>query len=138
MAPQRDDARPHEAPYLSVHAVNVYVHSQEKSLRFYLDQLGFILAFDTRVQSGRRWVAVAPPDGSTVLSLMEPYPESKEYQLIGRSTGIVFVTEDVLAKYHEWRERGVRFLNVPRLRRVRFDLKSAPTSPAPDEPVWGG
>ena len=38
-------------------------------LRFYLDQLGFVLAFDARLQSGERWVAVASPDGTAVLTL---------------------------------------------------------------------
>ena len=42
-------------PYLRLHAVNVYVRNQERSLRFYLDQLGFDLAFDGRLQSGERW-----------------------------------------------------------------------------------
>ncbi len=73
-------------PYLRLHAVNVYVRNQERSLRFYLDQLGFDLAFDGRLPSGDRWVAVAPSDGGAVLSLIAPAPTSKEYKLIGRAT----------------------------------------------------
>src|SRR6202790_2583709 len=95
--------------YLRMHCVNVYVRDQERSLRFYLDQLGFHLAFDTRLQTGERWVAVAPPDGSAVLTLVAPEPDSKEHKLIGRATGIVLVTEDVITKYEEWRRRGVQF-----------------------------
>src|SRR5579884_2612740 len=41
--------------YLSLHAVNIYVRDQERSVRFYVDQLGFDLAFDARLQSGERW-----------------------------------------------------------------------------------
>jgi hypothetical protein len=33
-------------PFLRVHAVNVYVRDQERSLRSYLNKLGFQLAFD--------------------------------------------------------------------------------------------
>lgn len=112
-------------------------------MRFYVDQLGFDLAFDARVQSGDRWVAVAPPDGTAVLALVAPAPDSKEYKLIGRSTGIIFVTENVIAKYEEWRRRGVRFSFTPRLRRFRFENKAA-SAPSPehsiiqDDPVWGG
>src|SRR6201997_5675946 len=87
--------------YLRVHAVNIFVRDQDRSLRFYLDQLGFHLAFDTRLQSGQRWVAVAPPDGSAVLALIAPEPDSKEYKLIGRNTQVVFVTENVAAKFRE-------------------------------------
>jgi hypothetical protein len=59
------------------------------------------IAFDAQLQSGDRWVAVAPPDGSAVLALVAPKPDAKEYKLIGRTTGVVFVTEDLLGKYQE-------------------------------------
>jgi hypothetical protein len=51
---------------------------------------------------------VAPPDGSAVLSLIAPGPSSPEHKLIGRSTQVVFVTDDVLGKFREWNKRGVR------------------------------
>jgi phosphoserine phosphatase RsbU/P len=49
-------------PFLRMHAVSVYVRDQERSLRFYLDRLGFQVAFDARVESGQRLLAVAPPE----------------------------------------------------------------------------
>jgi len=128
-------------PYLCIHAINVFVRDQDRSLRFYVDQLGFNVAFDAKLQSGQRWVAVSPPDGSTVLALCVPRPSSKEFKLIGRSTGVVFVTENVLAKFHEWRRRGVQFLNTPRLRRVRIAPRGRtpmPESLLDDAPPWGG
>jgi serine phosphatase RsbU (regulator of sigma subunit)/catechol 2,3-dioxygenase-like lactoylglutathione lyase family enzyme len=131
--------------YLRVHAVNIFVHDTDRSLRFYLDQLGFSLSFDVCLQSGQRWVAVAPPDGTAILHLVAPDPESEEYKLIGRPTGVVFVTEDVAAKYKEWRQRGVRFLHTPRLRRIKYQPQApdGPSSAAPpllgkETPVWGG
>jgi len=120
---------------LSIHAINIFVRDQDLSLRFYVDQLGFDLAFDAELQSGGRWVAVSPPDGSAVLALVTPEPDSKEFALIGRSTQVVFVTEDVIAKYHEWRLRGVRFQHTPRLRRVKYERPGASETPSP---VWGG
>jgi len=126
-------------PFLGIHAVNVFVRDQDRSLRFYVDQLGFNLAFDAKLQSGDRWVAVAPPDGTAVLTLIAPPPESKQYKLIGRATGIVFVTEDVIAKFEEWRKRGVRFLFTPRLRRVKYESQTFPSiAPETHPPVWGG
>ena len=119
--------------------MNIFVRDQDRSLRFYLDQLGFTLAFDARLQSGERWVAVTPPDGSAVLALVAPKPESKEYQLIGRATQVVFVTENVIAKYDEWRRRGVRFRHTPRLRRVKYERPGTAESEAAEETsVWGG
>ena len=136
--------------YLRIHAVNVYVRDQDRSLRFYVDQLGFDLAFDARLQSGERWVAVSPPDGTAVLALIAPDPDSAQYKLIGRATHVVFVTEDVTAKFREWSKRGVRFRHTPRLRRVKYERAAATTAesattsttaalmPAEQPPVWGG
>ncbi len=126
-------------PFLRVHAVNVYVRDQERSLRFYLDKLGFQLAFDARVESGERLVAVSPPDGTAVLTLIQPDEHSPQYRLIGRATQVVFVTENLPATYHEWRSRGVRFRGTPRLRRVEYEPGGASSLP-PEErtTAWGG
>ena len=62
-------------PYLSLHFVMVFVRDQERSLRFYLDQLGFRLIVDQRV-GGFRWVEVAPPDGSANLALVQAQADS--------------------------------------------------------------
>src|SRR5579864_8297691 len=100
-------------PYLRLSTVTVFVRDQERALRFYLDQLGFTVAYDARSASGTGWLAVAPPDGTAVVALVAPTPGSEEYKLIGRSTEIVFLTENVSAKYDEWRSRGVHFLHAP-------------------------
>jgi serine phosphatase RsbU (regulator of sigma subunit)/catechol 2,3-dioxygenase-like lactoylglutathione lyase family enzyme len=126
-------------PYLRVDAVNVYVRDLNRSLEFYLKKLGFNLALDTRLQSGYRLVAVAPPDGTTVLRLIAPDPESEEYQLIGRATPIVFLTEDVVAKFGEWSKRGVHFRYTPRLRRIKRDqIQRDQREPGEQAPIWGG
>jgi serine phosphatase RsbU (regulator of sigma subunit)/predicted enzyme related to lactoylglutathione lyase len=131
-------------PHLRIHCVNVFVRDLDRSLRFYLDQLGFHLAFDARLQSGDRWVAVAPPDGASVLSLIVPKPNTPEYKLIGRSTHVVFVTEDVAAKFREWSQRGVKFAQPPRLKRIKYDATRSQTSSdsslllGKQSNVWGG
>jgi serine phosphatase RsbU (regulator of sigma subunit)/catechol 2,3-dioxygenase-like lactoylglutathione lyase family enzyme len=145
-----------QSPHLRLHCVNVFVRDQDRSLRFFVDQLGFNVAFDTRVQSGERWVGVAPPDGAAILSLIAPKPKSEQYKLIGRATQVVFVTEDVTAKFQEWSKRGVRFQTAPRLKRVRYQFQPAQTTAAAvgqsaepastrtsmllgeETPIWGG
>lgn len=131
--------------YLGLYAVNVFVRDQDRSLRFFVDQLGFNLAFDVRLQSGQRWVGVAPPHGSAVLTLIAPEPDSDEYKLIGQPTSVAFVSEDVVATYSQWRRRGVRFRHVPKLRRVKYQqqvVDGAAGAPAlllgKQAPVWGG
>ena len=101
--------------YVRLGTATVFVRDQDRSLQFYVDQLGFGLALDKRLPSGDRWLTVEPPDGTAMLSLVSPKPDSEEYNLIGRSTHIVFLTENVLTKFEEWRGRGVHFLNSPGL-----------------------
>jgi phosphoserine phosphatase RsbU/P len=102
-----------QGPYLRLLCVNIFVRDQERSLRFYVDQLGFGVVVDENYESGSRWVAVAPPDGNTVLALVKPKRNSEEFKLIGRSRHAVLVTEDVMAKFEEWQKRGVRFHHPP-------------------------
>lgn len=131
--------------YLGIQAVDVFVRDVENSMKFYVEQLGFSVVSDVILQSGRRRVGVAPPDGTAVLNLMAPDAESEEFKLIGRPTQIVFVTEDVAAKYSEWIKRGVRFRHTPRLRRIKYRQQAAarhaggPQQPLGEQPpVWGG
>jgi len=132
-------------PYLRLQSVTIYVRDLEQSLSFYLDQLGFQLIFDARVQPGRRFVTVAPPDGTANLTLVAPEPGSEQYKLIGQPMPITFVTEDVIAKYREWSKRGVRFQFAPRLKRLKYEVRvraaNSADSSAPSRehaPIWGG
>jgi phosphoserine phosphatase RsbU/P len=109
-----------QAPYLRLFFSTVFVRDQDRSLKFFSDQLGFNLVVDNRFEGGGRWIAVAPPDGSSILALVTPEPGSKEYELIGQARQIVFITDDVEAVYEDWSKRGVRFLHPPQT------------------PLWGG
>jgi serine phosphatase RsbU (regulator of sigma subunit) len=130
------------APFLSLHSVRVFVRDVDRSLRFYLDLLGFRLVIDTRLQSGERWVAVSPPDGTAILALVAPSPRSAEHRLIGRATHVVLITADVAARFQEWSRKGVRFASAPRLRRIKYEpgttAPSAPRLLGAETPVWGG
>ena len=132
-------------PYLRLQSVTIYVRDLDLSLNFYRDQLGFQLIFDARIQPGRRWVTVAPPDGTANLTLVAPEPGSEQYKLIGRPTQGTLVTEDVLVKFREWSKRGVRFQFTPRLKRLKYEVRvSTPHSADPSAPsrehapIWGG
>ncbi len=107
-------------PYLRLYFVTIFVRDQDLSLRFYVDQLGFTLHADHRLENGDRWVAVAPPDGTAMLALMAPAPNSPAQSLIGKSVQVVLITDDVQAEYEDWSRRGVRFRD------------------APQRPLWGG
>lgn len=137
----RDDQK---QTYLRLHSVDVFIRDYERSVGFYVDQLGFELAFDAHLQSGQRCVGVAPHDGTAVLNLIRPEPHSPEYQLIGRPTKVMFVTEDIAHTFAQWSARGVRFRHTPRLRRVKYqkhDFKGSHSDPSvahgKQAPIWG-
>src|ERR1700722_16943125 len=88
-----------EEPYLSLHFIMIFVRDQERSLRFYVDQLGFRLVVDHTFESGGRWIEASPPDGSANIALALATPDSDAYKLIGGDTRIYFLTEDVNAKF---------------------------------------
>jgi catechol 2,3-dioxygenase-like lactoylglutathione lyase family enzyme len=107
-------------PYLRLHFATIFVSDQERSLHFFVDQLGFSLVSDVRFASGNRWVEVCPPDGTAILALALPFGDMNEDRFIGNSGLVTFLTENVEAKYEEWSKRGVHF-TVP-----------------PHTPSWGG
>ena len=133
---------PADQPFLSLHAVRVFVRDLDRSLSFYVDQLGFRLAIDARLQSGERWVAVSPPDGTAILTLVVPRAGTPEHKLIGRATQVVLVTSDVAGRFQEWSRKGVKFASSPRLRRIKYDPEYVPVPKArrllgDETPVWG-
>ena len=109
-APAADSQR--GSSYLRIFKSNVFVRDHDRSLKFYVERLGFSVVAEARFEFGR-WVAMAPPDGSTILALVAPHPGTENYKLIGRHTQIAFIAEDIQAMYDLWRGRGVRFLHPP-------------------------
>jgi serine phosphatase RsbU (regulator of sigma subunit)/catechol 2,3-dioxygenase-like lactoylglutathione lyase family enzyme len=103
-----------EGPYLCIQDIVVFVRDLDRSLHFYVDQLGFELIADKRVTTdGVGWVEVAPPDGSANLAVVAPKPDTPEYEQIGGYRSVLFMTEDVQALYKQWSERGVHFVSPP-------------------------
>jgi len=68
---------------------------RRRSLRFYLDQLGFRLLVDQTFEHGGRWIRGWAPDGSANIALAQASPDSDVSKLIGRDSQIYFITEDV-------------------------------------------
>jgi serine phosphatase RsbU (regulator of sigma subunit)/catechol 2,3-dioxygenase-like lactoylglutathione lyase family enzyme len=98
--------------YLRIFKANVYVRDCDRSLDFYVNQLGFSVVADGRFEFGR-WVAVAPPDGSAILAMIAPPRGSENYRMIGRGTQVAFIAEDINATFELWRSRGVHFVQPP-------------------------
>ena len=98
-------------PHVRLHCVIIAVSDQDRSLKFYIEQLGFTLAVDAMIGPEVRWIEVAPPDGSGLLALVKA--DGQTAGEAGQSRHVVFVTDDVEGKYNEWSARGVYFSKSP-------------------------
>jgi len=80
------------------------VTDQDRSIDFYVNQLGFEKRTDVPFGGQYRWVEVYPPNGTTGIALAPPPPGS---EVEGRETGITLATDDIDASHAEMRSRGV-------------------------------
>ena len=102
-----------ERPHLRVFKSTVYVSDIDRSVDFYVNQLGFSVLADVNATYDGRWVAIAPPDGQAILALVAPKPGTDKHRFIGRDTQIGFLSEDINATYELWQKLGVRFHQPP-------------------------
>lgn len=97
-----------------LNTVNIYVTDQDEALRFFRDQLSFVVFDDLIWPNGFRWITVAPHRYcQTKLMLYKTTEQMTEYAYIGRWTGMVFYTEDIEKTYKEYKSKGVQFTQEP-------------------------
>ncbi|MGQ0538136.1 MAG: VOC family protein [Gemmatimonadaceae bacterium] len=102
-----------------IHAVTLLVRDYDEAIAFFTSALGFTLLEDSALSGGKRWVLVAPGDslGSTLLLARAATPE--QVAAVGKqAAGRVFLflhTDDFTRDYALMRERGVRFMDEPRV-----------------------
>jgi len=90
--------------------ISIPVRDQEKSLRFYTEQLGFSIETDQKF-GDQRWIELGIGDAETgVVLFTAPGQESR----IGSFQGISFWTNDVEKTYSELHAKGVEFVQPPR------------------------
>jgi serine phosphatase RsbU (regulator of sigma subunit)/catechol 2,3-dioxygenase-like lactoylglutathione lyase family enzyme len=99
--------------FLRLNFATVWVRDQERSRRFFVEQLGFQVAVDAEVPGGGRWIIATPPTGLPGIALVVPREGSVEVRRIGENTGLGFLTEDVGALFELWSNHGVRFALPP-------------------------
>ena len=101
----------------SIALVTLVVDDYDSAIRFFVESLGFLLAEDTELGDGKRWVVVAPgTSGSALLLARAKNPD--EAHAIGRQAGgrvgFFLQTDDFARDFAEYSARGVHFLEAPR------------------------
>ncbi len=91
-----------ELRFTHVVTVIVPVSDQERSLRFYVDTLGFRPSVDFTYATGERWLEVEAPEGGTRLTLAA----TEQRELVGRETGVILSSSDVHADHAALKAAG--------------------------------
>ena len=93
------------------------VRDYDEAIAFYVGTLGFVLAEDTDIGDGKRWVVVRPTPTSSGL-LLATADDSAQYDVVGRQTGgrvsFFLHVDDFDSVHSSWVARGVNFVERPR------------------------
>lgn len=106
---------------MKVTLISIPVRDQEKALKFYTENLGFIKKKDEPLGGGNRWLTLVSKDWQDGPELLlEPAPNhfkpSKVYQDALKKAGIPwtqFDVEDVTSEYERLTKLGVEFSMKP-------------------------
>jgi catechol 2,3-dioxygenase-like lactoylglutathione lyase family enzyme len=89
--------------------VSVPVSDQDRAKAFYVETLGFDLVREDDSIPGLRWIQVAPPGGTTALTLVTWFDSMPA----GSLRGLVLRSRDIQADYDALIARGVRVDGPP-------------------------
>lgn len=99
--------------------VALLVRDYDEAIAFYTEALGFTLLEDTDLGGGKRWVRVAPPGAQGTALLLAQADGDEQARSIGQQTGgrvgFFLYTDDFWRDHAGMSERGVRFLETPRV-----------------------
>jgi catechol 2,3-dioxygenase-like lactoylglutathione lyase family enzyme len=93
------------------------VREYDEAIAFYCGKLGFTIAEDSLLSSGKRWVRLKAPGGEGSEILLSRAADDKQRAAVGNQTGgrVLFFlhTDDFDADFKEFSSRGVEFVEGP-------------------------
>jgi predicted enzyme related to lactoylglutathione lyase len=99
---EEDDVPTTASRISDINLVIIPSTDQDRSIEFYVEQLGFEKRTDIPFGDSYRWVEVYPPSGSTGIALAPP----REGDATGVQTGISLTTTDIDATHAHMRSGG--------------------------------
>ena len=98
--------------------VAVVVRDYDEAIEFYTQRLGFELLEDTPLETGKRWVLVAPPNTTGPSILLARAANADQLSRVGNQTGgrvfLFLHTDDFWRDYRALKSRGITFIGEPR------------------------
>jgi lactoylglutathione lyase len=91
-----------------IEKVTVYVESQEAAKKFWLDEIGFVVALERPMGPGMTWLEVGPKgDGLTTLVLYPKQVMLKQRPAMVAHPSIIFASPEIEALYRRITAAGV-------------------------------
>ena len=101
-----------------ISSVTYVVPDYDAGIAFFCECLGFDLIEDTLLSAEKRWVLVAPHQGSETRFLIAKAASPSQTEAIGNQAGgrvgFIFETDDFDADFTRMQEMGVHFEEAPR------------------------
>jgi catechol 2,3-dioxygenase-like lactoylglutathione lyase family enzyme len=96
--------------------LTLFVNDQDQALRFYVDQLGFVVAEDNRLGT-LRWLLVKAPGTPDVAINLKLAETPDQRNLVGKQAAgaplFALATDDCRSDYAAMKARGVTFEGEP-------------------------
>ncbi|MCK8521877.1 VOC family protein [Aquimarina sp. D1M17] len=103
---------------LKIGAFSLIVKDYDEAIAFYVGKLNFKLIEDTKIDSEKRWVLIAPShDNETFILLAKASNTEQENAIGNQSGGRVFLflhTDNFWEEYNLMKSKGISFLETPR------------------------
>ncbi len=98
--------------------IALVVADYDEAIKFYTEQLDFVLLEDTPQSETKRWVLVAPKNSDGCQLLLAKAVSDEQTSRIGNQTGgrvfLFLQTDDFWRDYENYRLKGVRFVREPK------------------------
>lgn len=98
--------------------IALVVNDYDEAIAYYTEKLRFNLIEDSKINTEKRWVLVAPPGSSESCLLLAKAATDGQRSAIGNQTGgrvfLFLHTDDFWNDYRKMKARGVHFIEEPR------------------------
>lgn len=102
----------------SISTATLVVKDYDEAIQFFTKCLRFTIMEDIPIETGKRWVVVAPPVGKGAALLLGKAIGADQEARIGDQTGgrvfLFLRTDDFWGDYTHMKANGVRFSEAPR------------------------
>lgn len=96
---------------MKIATVAVYVENQDKALKFWTEQVGFVVHRSQPMTPDAKWPEVGAEGAESCLVI---YPKSLMNDWAERKPSVLFECADIEQRYQEMSSRGVTFTQPPK------------------------